>query len=71
MLHFRFTRAAPVQDKASQDNRANQLNPNSQAYAGSRGQSSSPGQNDDNRANQLNPNNAEYKGSGNDKSSKK
>ena len=51
-----------LQDKASQDNRANQMNPNSQAYAGSRGQPSTPGQNDDNRANQMNPNHAEYKG---------
>ena len=51
-----------LQDKASQDNRANQKNPNSQAYAGSRGQPSTPSQNDDNRANQKNPNHAEYKG---------
>ena len=51
-----------LQDKASQDKRANQMNPNSQAYAGSRGQPSTPGQNDDNRANQMNPNHAEYKG---------
>ena len=53
-----------LQDKASQDNRANQMNPNSQAYAGSRGQPSTPGHNDDNRANQMNPNHAETKGEG-------
>ncbi|DBA79417.1 TPA: hypothetical protein ACH3X2_000058 [Trebouxia sp. C0005] len=59
-------------DKASQDNRANQMNPNSQAYAGSRGQPSTPSQNDNNRANQMNPNHAEYKGgSGGNKSSTK
>ncbi|KAL0039901.1 hypothetical protein WJX77_011228 [Trebouxia sp. C0004] len=49
-------------DKASRDNRAKQMNPNSQAYAGSRGQPSTPGQSNDNKANQLNPNHAEYKG---------
>lgn len=58
----KLTSQMPLQDKASQDNRAKQTNPNSQAYAGSRGQPSTPGQNDDNRANQLNPNHAEYKG---------
>ena len=54
-----------LQDKATQDNRANQLNPNSQAYAGFRGQPSTPGQDDNNRANQMNPNHAETKGESN------
>ena len=52
-----------LQDQASRDNRSNQMNPNNEAYATSRGHPSTAGQDDDNRANQLNPNHAEYKGS--------
>lgn len=53
------------------DNRANQMNPNNDAYWQSRGHDERPddwedeiddseGGNDDNRANQLNPNNPAY-----------
>ncbi|DBA75394.1 TPA: hypothetical protein ACH3X1_010658 [Trebouxia sp. C0004] len=62
MSHGDRKYAAVMPDKASRDNRAKQMNPNSQAYAGSRGQPSTPGQSNDNKANQLNPNHAEYKG---------
>ena len=43
--------------KSEKDNRANQLNPNNEAYLSSREQEKS---NTDNRANQLNPNNEVY-----------
>ena len=54
------------------DNRANQMNPNNDAYWESRGYEERPDDwvdedkddsNDDNRANQLNPNNDAYRSS--------
>lgn len=57
-------------DKAAQDNRANQLNPNNDAYWSSRGldRPADDFEDDekaarDNRANQLNPNNPAYRSS--------
>uniref|UniRef100_A0A336LFW1 CSON008766 protein n=1 Tax=Culicoides sonorensis TaxID=179676 RepID=A0A336LFW1_CULSO len=44
-------------DKAAQDNRANQINPNNQGRPAKSGDPS----NRDNRANQLNPNNPQPK----------
>lgn len=53
--------------QATRDNRANQLNPNNDAYRTSRGvpnQPTNPAQAAaDNRANQLNPNNPAYRSS--------
>lgn len=56
-------------EKAGQDNRANQLNPNNAAYNSSRGGGSIPSNTSgmdkaavDNRSNQMNPNNSASKG---------
>lgn len=58
-----------MSDKAGQDNRSNQMNPNNPAYDSSRGGSGSsqgPSMDQagtDNRANQMNPNNPAYESS--------
>ncbi len=64
-----------VMPRGNDDNHANQMNPNNDAYRESRGFDERPddwedpdsdnGMHDDNRANQLNPNNPEYERSRN------
>ena len=61
--------------RGNDDNRANQMNPNNDAYWQSRGHDERPDdwedqddddsdhRNDDNRANQMNPNNEAYRSS--------
>ena len=67
-LDFTFWRCAVPRDD---DNRANQMNPNNDAYWQSRGHDERPddwadqgdaddGEDDDNRANQMNPNHDAY-----------